>query len=197
MSPELFTTTKAAVQWRATAASLLLLAGSTALAWHMAYSRASNPLSFAMAPEGWQATFRAPRDFDRTLPFRTNSAEIIRFSQRGAAEASADVLVWRVAESEALSSRSLARQILLFHAATHGAFEGPKGMFEAELPFGPGIGVELLGGEGRAVVRALATGRQTGFAVSLVVGEGPISEELYSVFDGICRSFRLPGEVGD
>ncbi|MCO6437954.1 MAG: hypothetical protein J5J06_12750 [Phycisphaerae bacterium] len=191
MSVELYSTTKAAIPWRTFAGAILLLAATTLLALQLSLSRRADPLSFAISPPGWNASFRVPRGFEHTAPFRTTSAEIIRFTRPFEGSGEANLLVWKILEDPPLSPRDTARQIILFNSVMQGGLTGSKEMIEAERPIGSAGGIELLGGAGRTVVRVANLRNGGGFAVSLAVDQGPIPDELYDLFDELCRSFEF------
>lgn len=175
-------------------AATALLAFTLLLAAQLTYSRSSDTLGFVVRPPGWQASFRAPRGFESGALFQSGAMQVLRFTMQRADDTGVDLLIWQVRLDEQVSTVDrVARQILEASTAADSVGGVTPAPVAAKKELGDRPGLELLAGDSSALVRVALVNAHTAFAVSLVVHQAPIPDDLYSLFDRICKSFRFEG----
>jgi hypothetical protein len=201
MALEVYSATKPALPHRAWVAAIGLLALAVGLATGMTWRRTGARLAEPTSPEGWNMSFRVPREF--ALSDRETSTELSLYSYKLASprEFSAELAAWKVSGPD-LSATEVCERILRrngrtwidrFSESFPSLRSGPPATRSREL-LGGREAIEVADPALSAVVRAVVTDDGAGYAISLRLSGVPLDENTYSLFDITCRSaqFRSP-----
>lgn len=187
MDIQVHNATKPALAGRALAATIALLALTSALAALMTRSRSRDSFSLAMTPGGWEVSVRLPKDVSPGQRVVNGPVTALPFHGRSADGSEFRLVLWRLPGWN--DPRPLCALILKKHhpsAWVPDQLQEPTGAVKS---LAGQEAIELLSPDGRTVVRGVALGN-VGYAVSLSTEGELIDENLYERFNHTCRSMQ-------
>jgi len=191
MPVEVYGQAKPASPRRALGASVALLLLAALLAAAMTRARGGDPLGPRVRPEGWLASFRAPRRFqgedyglrDIGLPY------IVHGKTR--AGSLATLAVYRVDGPSFRSATALCDSVIRAHLGFPRGLWPTRRLTRLDRKLGPEPAAEIIDSNAGGVVRAVVLPGGEAYAVWLGV-EGPaIDRSTFRLFDLTCQSFEF------
>ena len=191
MQFEVYSGTRPAARYRATLVASMLLAAALVLAAAMAHRRGGSALAQRIRPEGWVVSFRPPLGFQTRATGVIEGWRMMHFSAASPIGLAAELFWWERDLASPANPEPLCRSIIEITSALVGMTSDGLSSHQTTAGIGPGDGVEIQDAGGSLVARTAIHPAATAVAVSLFTYDGPVPEQLYSLFEKTAASVEF------